>query len=489
MSEPKKVDRRKFLYAGVGAVIIVLGGATLYFATKPAETITLVSTSTATTTVPTTTTTTVQTTSVVTTTTSATSTTPPPVKIRVRGWLDWTKPGDRQTAWKYIMESYQSKYNNTISYEIMQWNTLDTKLLTDVQAGTAPDVSLVTMLSSAMHGMAESTYDLFEFYDKLPAEQRDFPDYVIGKARVFKNRLVQMPVDNHCVVIYYRRDVFSKLGLDPNIDEHPPDTLEKLIDLWYQIKDKSNGINPITGKELYPFGQPLASQPTQYFTSWIWYYGGDLYENEKGKATYNSQAGVKALEKYIQLRDDKIVPPDHVQATGTDAYNQFGDGRLATVYTNSGHLPFIVERATPNLTDKEIGCFPFPKGAKPYSTPLLGWDVAMPKNISATTKLAAWNFIKHWSIDEQEKFISYGGSLLPLRTSLIDAPFLKFHKFSYFIKKFEDVALKLGRIPTHEHIWDLLDGLDKAIQSAVLHQKAPGDALDQAANIFNAKYY
>jgi hypothetical protein len=72
---------------------------------------------------------------------------------------------------------------------------------------------------------------------------------------------------------------------------------------------------------------------------------------------------------------------------------------------------------------------------------------------------------------------------------LIDAPFLKFHKFSYFIKKFVDVALKLGRIPTHEHIWDLFDGLDKAIQSAVLHQKAPGDALDQAANIFNAKYY
>ena len=36
-TEPKKVDRRKFIYAGVGAAIIILGASALYLATKPAE--------------------------------------------------------------------------------------------------------------------------------------------------------------------------------------------------------------------------------------------------------------------------------------------------------------------------------------------------------------------------------------------------------------------------------------------------------------------
>ncbi|MEM4310886.1 MAG: hypothetical protein QXX95_00655 [Nitrososphaerales archaeon] len=37
MSEPKKLDRRKFVYAGLGAVIVAVGGLAAYFATRPPE--------------------------------------------------------------------------------------------------------------------------------------------------------------------------------------------------------------------------------------------------------------------------------------------------------------------------------------------------------------------------------------------------------------------------------------------------------------------
>jgi multiple sugar transport system substrate-binding protein len=37
--EPKRMDRRKFIYAGLGAVIIILGGVAAYFATRPPEVI------------------------------------------------------------------------------------------------------------------------------------------------------------------------------------------------------------------------------------------------------------------------------------------------------------------------------------------------------------------------------------------------------------------------------------------------------------------
>jgi multiple sugar transport system substrate-binding protein len=81
MSEPKKVDRRKFIYAGLGAVALIAIGAAAYVAMNPpvvTQTTTVPTTSVVTTTVPTTSvvtttsvaTTTVPTTSVVTTTTT-----------------------------------------------------------------------------------------------------------------------------------------------------------------------------------------------------------------------------------------------------------------------------------------------------------------------------------------------------------------------------------------------------------------------------------
>ncbi|MGD0329702.1 MAG: hypothetical protein ABSB40_04545 [Nitrososphaeria archaeon] len=35
--EPKKMDRRKFIYAALGAAVIIVSGSAIYFVTKPPE--------------------------------------------------------------------------------------------------------------------------------------------------------------------------------------------------------------------------------------------------------------------------------------------------------------------------------------------------------------------------------------------------------------------------------------------------------------------
>ncbi|MEM4522321.1 MAG: hypothetical protein QW738_03785 [Nitrososphaeria archaeon] len=94
-SEPKKVDRRSFLYVGLGAVALIAIGAAAYFATKPPEVVTVTQpTTTAVTTVVTTTqpTTTVVTTTVPTTTVITTTPTTPKTTMP---WelIKWDKPG------------------------------------------------------------------------------------------------------------------------------------------------------------------------------------------------------------------------------------------------------------------------------------------------------------------------------------------------------------------------------------------------------------
>jgi len=86
MSEPKKVDRRKFIYAGLGAIALIAIGAAAYVAMNPpvvTQTVTTATTVSTTSVV----TTTVPTTSVVTskTETTVTSTIPPSGIIVLHG--------------------------------------------------------------------------------------------------------------------------------------------------------------------------------------------------------------------------------------------------------------------------------------------------------------------------------------------------------------------------------------------------------------------
>jgi ABC-type glycerol-3-phosphate transport system substrate-binding protein len=149
-AEPKKVDRRKFLYAGLGAAIIVLGGATLYLATKPAETITSVSTSTATTTATTattiSTTTTVPTTSVTTTTvpttttiTTAPTTTTTPEAVKIHIYHHHWDPITRQ-AFDQLRTKFEELTNIKTETTFYPWAEYRINVIRALAAGEAPDV-------------------------------------------------------------------------------------------------------------------------------------------------------------------------------------------------------------------------------------------------------------------------------------------------------------------------------------------------------------
>jgi len=136
MSEPKKVDRRKFIYAGVGAAIIVLAGSTLYLATKPAETVTSVSTST----VPTTVTSTSTTTSFTSSTTTKTSTPWSPVK------LTWVFPGtsEPERAWAQNLTNHINTVhpgNVTVETQFIPWANIRDKITVMLLAGNPPDTA------------------------------------------------------------------------------------------------------------------------------------------------------------------------------------------------------------------------------------------------------------------------------------------------------------------------------------------------------------
>ncbi|MEM3714775.1 MAG: hypothetical protein QXF82_07505, partial [Nitrososphaeria archaeon] len=124
-SEPKKVDRRSFLYVGLGAVALIAIGAAAYFATKPPEVVTVTQpTTTAVTTVVTTTqptttvvTTTVPTTTVI-TTTPTTTTSPTTSPIRELQIYNITSLKDLLNIVKHIKYKYEAENKTENTHNI-----------------------------------------------------------------------------------------------------------------------------------------------------------------------------------------------------------------------------------------------------------------------------------------------------------------------------------------------------------------------------------
>jgi len=126
MSEPKKVDRRKFIYAGLGAVALIAIGAAAYVAMNPPVVTQTVTTST---TVPTTSvvTTTVPTTSVVTTTVPTTSVVTTTVK---KGYFWGDSPYENEETWYWTLTRAMHYYAEYLGDRVV---TLDPHTNTDPQ--------------------------------------------------------------------------------------------------------------------------------------------------------------------------------------------------------------------------------------------------------------------------------------------------------------------------------------------------------------------
>jgi multiple sugar transport system substrate-binding protein len=137
MSEPKKVDRRTFLYAGLGAVALIAIGAAAYFATRPPEVITVTQSTTVATTIPTTSviTTTVPTTSVVTTTQTIS-----PSTSKVVFWYGGPWIAAEQAVILSLIRDFEEKTGIKVELTFTPHLELYPKFVAAMEAKQGPDI-------------------------------------------------------------------------------------------------------------------------------------------------------------------------------------------------------------------------------------------------------------------------------------------------------------------------------------------------------------
>ncbi|MBC8017309.1 MAG: sugar ABC transporter substrate-binding protein [Verrucomicrobia bacterium] len=266
-------------------------------------------------------------------------------------------------------------------------------------------------------------------------------------------KIYGVPVDAYVMTITVNKKIFAEKGVAlPPLDW----TWDDLIDVAKKVNDPAKGI-----AGFIPMGK--GNEAGWNWTNYLYAAGGEMQKVENGKviATFNSDAGLKALEFYQKLNDADVLPKNWALGYG-DALNLFNQGRGAMVMCGSGNAADAAIN-TGGISKDDIVVYPIPsmtKGGK--HTAVLGgsFKVINPKASPEEQKTAFDWITSEYYTDE---FLNAIDSEITTRKTenKIYVPQTIFYwtPESEFGMKFTDMMAKHDNVFTYDPaLLSLLDG-------------------------------
>lgn len=294
-----------------------------------------------------------------------------------------------------------------------------------------------------------------------------------------KGKLYGMPSEGEATIHIYRTDVYKALGLSP------PSTLEEFKST---AKKAHKYDGKIAGGALRGFrgaGQNMYIWPS-LFLAW----GGKWFDGD-GKPQVNSEAGIKSLEFYCDLLQN-YAPPGVENWNWPEIMEGFAGGNVVQ-YIDSNSTASIIENPKKSKVAGKIGYQRWPKGPSGRRVTSI-WNWTMPINaaLSKKKKVATWLYIQ-WLASRPTQFSSAIYKETPdavvrtgvNRVSIWSDP--EYRKVIGFTPDYADVVLTSmkedtdpdwrPRVPQWPKIGE---AMAVAIQSALVKQTTPKEALDEA---------
>lgn len=215
-------------------------------------------------------------------------------------------------------------------------------------------------------------------------------------------------------VMYYNRDWLAELKAAGAISfEGAPQTPEQFREA--ACAAAANPFSGATGDTANSIGYELSIDASR-FASWTFAFGGDIFDYEAGRYTYNSEAAIEAWT-FIQG-----LYADGCARTVTESFGDqtnFGAGTtLFTVGSSSG-LPFYDSAVT------EGANFDWSVAAIPHTTEeprmnIYGASISIPRT-TPEQELAAWLFAKFYTSAEIQAQWGLASNYFPVRASAAES--------------------------------------------------------------------
>ncbi len=208
-------------------------------------------------------------------------------KVTITFWNGFTG-SDGDTAKKMIDQFNAATPNIHVNMNIYQWADLFQKLPAAVTSGNGPDVAAMHLDDMPTQAAQQVIVPLDDVAQALGLKESDFAP-AVWNGGMYKGKRYGIPIDVHNLGLYYNKTVMEKAGLDPN---KPPQTKDDYIAALETLKGKG-----VQGSWVSPFQFTGGFM----FESLLWQFGGDIFDSNVSKATWDSDAGVQALTWMVDL--------------------------------------------------------------------------------------------------------------------------------------------------------------------------------------------
>ena len=399
---------------------------------------------------------------------------PPAEEVRELGLLlvDWND------AYRTILENEiipafeEANPGLTVLPDFTDWGNLDPKVMTAFAGGLSPDVF---MADNVEFGPKYYPKGIVAELDALvdaaggAAVLDDFYAKAIEEGAKIGGKLVALPyvMDNRG--LFYRKDFFEEVGLDP---EDPPAS-------WSAFREAAVALTKRTDDtwERAGWHSDTGFACFQTYVQFLWQNGGSLLNDAQDKAAFNAPEGVEAMEMWTSLiREDKVGPVEEMESVGD--LSPYAAGILAMYYGGYGTISNVREYA-PDVLDS-IGVTIMAEKQKASLWYANTYFITNSDHVDQS-----WKLLSALVLDD-DNFLKYHeamGGLPPRKSTVADATYITPNHMVLL----EDVMDAPGShtTPAVPFALEMLQRVDEAAQRSVFGEATPKEAIDQAADEAN----
>jgi multiple sugar transport system substrate-binding protein len=367
---------------------------------------------------------------------------------------------DGKVVLEQQIAAFQQRYPGvTVKPDYTDYNNLNEKLTASIAGGQPYDVMLMGVGWIPPFASKGVLADL----GQDPAQLASRYSERVVDAGVYDGKVYALPIMLDARIGIYRKDLFAEAGIT-----EPPKNFAEMREYGRRLTQRApDGTLVRAGLDV------LSIDTRQAFETLLWASGGELFTAD-GKPAFNSPQGVAALQMMTDvIRTDRSEDIGFTQPNSPTG-NVMAQGRAAMMV---GHHHFWteIEKTAPDLiTQDKLGFFVI-TDERPamYQGGTLATVAAQSRNPAAAKAFA--------------EFLASEGPALAANEQRGNIPALKSLESSEYVQRNKSVqfamanlgsAFSEGGIPG----WLEIRGKFKAaVESALLGQKSPQQALDDLA--------
>jgi multiple sugar transport system substrate-binding protein len=399
---------------------------------------------------------------------SGTASGPPTGHQTITFWEGYT--GQEAKAIKVLAKEFNSTHSHT-TVEVVNSGNSDyalQKVLAAIAGGKPPDISYLygswapniatNPKVVALNSLIESDPS-FNWKDFWPSERA---------VATVNGKIIGVPalVDNLALV--YNKKLFAQAGLAPPTPQ-------------WTWSDFEHAAATLTDPAKKQFGWAYVNDGSEdtvwRYWAMLWQAGGAILNSAGNQAAFDSPAGLKALQLLQRLTAKHAIYLDN----GSDNYrNVFGAGHIGMLWTGPWDLAEIINEGAP------YGVQVLP-GEANHQT-ISGPDNWVMFDNGEQHKKASWEFLKWFTSPTVDlQWATLTGDL-PIRQSITKLPgyqryLAKYPGIGTWVSNLANATQARPSITSYPRISTVIGQM---VQSVLLGQSQPQQALDSAAKQVNA---